>query len=148
MNEKEYFEVGERKNIPLRCPILNYCSRRAITIYFNSEYEKYDYGLSIEDALLKDGTLPKDFTSKRVDIQGEPPIWIRGNSHYYFEGMCPEVNLFDQMNSLIKEKACVSAEYDKEYREPKYRILKTQHYSECSEFNFFLFEQGSKYISP
>ncbi|MDM1044334.1 hypothetical protein HX004_10540 [Myroides sp. 1354] len=68
MNEKEYYQVGESKKLPLRCPILNYCSRRAITIYFNSDYEKYDYGLSIEEALLKDGTLPKDFVSKRIDI--------------------------------------------------------------------------------
>lgn len=147
MNEKEYYQVGESKKLPLRCPILNYCSRRAITIYFNSDYEKYDHGLSIEEALLKDGTLPKDFVSKRIDIQGEPPSWIKGNSNYHFEGMCPEVNLFDGMNSLIKEKACVSAEYDKYYNEPKHRILKTQHYSECSEFNFYAFEKGSKSVS-
>lgn len=147
MNQKEYYEIGEKKNLPLRCPILNYCSRRAITIYFNSDYEKYDSGLTVQEALLKDGTLPKDFDSKKINLQGEPPTWIKGNSNYHFDGMCPEVNLFDTMNSLFKNEACVSAEYDKYYSEPKYRVLKSQHYSECPEFNFYQFEKGRKNIS-
>ncbi len=146
MNQKEYYEIGENKNLPLRCPILNYCSRRAITIHFNSDYSKFDSDLTIEEALLKDGTLPKDFNYKKIGIQGEPPTWIKGNSSYRFDGMCPEVNLFDTMNSLFRGKACVSAEYDKYFNEPKHRVLKTQHYSQCPEFNSHIFEKGNKKV--
>ncbi|WP_228429995.1 HNH endonuclease [Chryseobacterium binzhouense] len=144
MNQKEYYEIGKKKNLPLRCPILNYCCRRALTIYFNSDYAKYNYELTVQEALLKDGTLPKDFESKKIDIQGEPPTWVKGDLNYHFDGMCPEVNLFDPMNSLFQGEACISAEYDKYYPEPKHRILKTKHYSECSEFNFHKFEKGKK----
>ncbi|MEK6452088.1 MULTISPECIES: HNH endonuclease signature motif containing protein [unclassified Myroides] len=144
MNEKEYFNIGDKKNLPLRCPILNYCSRRFITIYFNSDYAKYDSGLTMEEALLKDGTMPNDYLSKKIDLQGEPPTWIKGNSYYHYDGMCPEVNLFDSMNSLCKGEACTSAKYDKESNEPKRKILKTQHYSECPEFSLFMFENGKK----
>ncbi|ACU07548.1 HNH nuclease [Flavobacteriaceae bacterium 3519-10] len=147
MSQKEYYEIGKNKNLPIRCPILNYCSRRAFTIYFNSDYDKYDAGQNVQEALLKDGTLPSDFESKKIDIQGEAPTWIKGNSSYCFSGMCPEVNLFDAMNSLFKDEACVSAEYDKYYTEPKHRVLKTQHYSECPEFNFYNFEKGRKKVS-
>jgi hypothetical protein len=33
MDEKEYYKISEQKRLPLRCPILNYCTRRADTIY-------------------------------------------------------------------------------------------------------------------
>ena len=144
MNKEKYYKIGENKKLPLRCPILNYCCRRAVTIHHNSDYAKYDYGLTVEEALLKDGTLPQDFSSKKIEIQGEPPTWIKGNSHYHFDGMCPEVNLFDTMHGLFNGKACTSAEYDEDYDYPKSRILKTQHYSECSEFNWYKFEKSNK----
>jgi len=142
MDKKEYYEIGNTKNLPVRCPILNYCERRACTIYYNSEYAKYFPGLTKEEVLIKDGTLPSDFKRKMIEIQGERPIWIKGNSNYYFEGMCPEVNLFDNSHTLYPEQACVSAEYDDFFKHPKHRVLKTQHYSECAEFNKYRFEVG------
>ncbi|SDI41933.1 HNH endonuclease [Chryseobacterium taeanense] len=147
MNQQDYYEIGESKRLPLRCPILNYCSRRAVTIYFNSDYYKSNSDLTVEEALIKDGTLPQDFESKKIQIQGEPPSWIKGSCNYHFDGMCPEVNLFDNMNSLFKGVACISAEYDKYYPAPKHRVLKTQHYSKCSEFNWYMFERGRLKIS-
>ena len=144
MNKQEYYDIGISKNLPLRCPILNYCGRRACTIYYNSDYAKYDSELTMEQALLKDGTLPSDFSKNKIEIQGEPPTWIRGNSSYFFDGMCPEVNLFDSGNSLYPNLACVSAQYDKYYEDPKHRVIKYQHYSECTEFNKYLFESKIK----
>ncbi|MBF4471528.1 hypothetical protein [Flavobacterium sp. HJJ] len=38
--------------------------------------------------------MPKDFSVKKIDVQGEAPSWIDGNSFWCFDGMCPEVNLF------------------------------------------------------
>lgn len=144
MDQEEYYEVSKRSGLPLRCPILNYCARRAWTIYYNSDYDRYNPGLTVEEALLRDDTLPSDFSIKKIEVQGEPPSWIKGNSSYFFTGMCPEVNLFDSGNSLIRNQACVSAEYDKYYKDHKLRILKNQHYSECAEFNTYLFEQTIK----
>lgn len=142
MNQSEYYEIGNLKNLPLRCPILNYCRRRAWTIYFNSDYERFDSELTMEEALLKDGTLPIDFNKHKIEVQGEPPYWIKGNINYFFDGMCPEVNLFDPMNSLINNQACTSAEYDKDFKNTTVRILKTKHYSECAEFNKYIFDKA------
>jgi hypothetical protein len=140
MNQKQYYEISKEKDLPMRCPILNYCGRRACTIYHNSDYARFEPGLSMEVALLKDGTLPNDFKVKKIDIQGEPPTWIDGKSFWHFDGMCPEVNLFDSEHSLFPDQACVSAEYDDCFNPPKQRVLKTQHYSECPEFNKYVFE--------
>ena len=42
MKESEYYQISKENDLPLRCPILNYCSRRAWTIYLFSEYYKHD----------------------------------------------------------------------------------------------------------
>lgn len=148
MNQEQYFKIGTEKKLPLRCPILNYCSRRAYTIYYNSEFSKYKPGLTVEDALLKEGILPEDFKKKVIDIQGEPPSWIKGNSNSFFTGMCPEVNLFDSGHSLHPNLACVSAEYDEYYSHPKHRVIKCQHFSECPEFNKYLFDNPNAKRKP
>lgn len=144
MNKDEYFSIGQNKTLPLRCPILNYCTRRAYTIYYYSDYNQYDKHLGAIDALQKDGTLPIDFKDKQISLQGESPIWIRGNSHFYFSNTCPEINLFDGSNSLFKDVACTEGSYDKEYKTNKHHIIKCQHYSECPEFNHYLFEQKKR----
>jgi len=140
MNENEYFEISIKKDLPLRCPILNYCGRRACTIYLNSDYYKYSNGFTRDEVLINDGTLPEDYNEKKIDIQGESPTLLKSTNHYYFEGMCPEVNLFDSAHSMFQNQACVSAEYDKLNSEPKHKILKTKHFSECSEFNKYNYE--------
>lgn len=140
MNRKEYYEMGKKSSIPLRCPILNYCARRASTIYINSEYNKYSHGKDIEETLIKNGTLPADYIKNKIDVQGEPPEKIGGENSFYVSHMCPEVNLFDNSNSLFPGNACVEGDYDKERIYNKKQILKTQHYSECAEFNKYLFE--------
>lgn len=142
MNEKEYLDIGTKKRLPLRCPILNYCARRAYTIYFNSEYDKYSKGKNITDILKKAGDIPDDYEAKKIEFQGEAPSWIRGRNHFYFSDMCPEVNLFDKGNSLCSGVACTEGDYDIERRNKKINILKTKHYSECAEFNMYQYEQG------
>jgi hypothetical protein len=132
-------------------------ARRAFTIYYNSDYDKCGPRLNVEEALQKDGILPADFASNKIDIQGEQPEWTKGNTIYSFENVCPEVNLFDSMNSLVKEKACTSAVYDKLDSYQDFKILKNKHYSECTEFNWYLFKKNNlrsnstlkrKHISP
>lgn len=139
MDEKQYYQISEQKKLPLRCPILNYCSRRADTIYIFSDYNKRHPNEDGIDVLQREGVLLKDFREKQVHVQGEPTHMIKGNSNMYFSGACPEVNLFDGMNAMISKVACVEGDYDKYYKEPKTRVLKCQHYSECPEFNNYLF---------
>lgn len=146
MNSNDYYEISQRLNLPLRCPILNYCERRAATIYINSGYIKVDPTLSIDEALTRDGTLPEDFTKNKICIQGQAPTFIGGTNNYLLTGMCPEVNLFESSHSQIQDEACVSVEYDKYYKAPQKRVLKSQHFSECPEFNKYLFEKGKSHL--
>ena len=145
MNKEQYFEKSNEKQLPLRCPILNYCGRRIYTIYFNSEYNKYDSGLTVLESLQKRGEIPDDFETKKIDNQGESPTIIRGNSSLYCNNMCPEVNLFDNQHSLFTDVACIEGDYDNERRTiPKSTIIKCGHFSECPEFNMYLFEKSLK----
>jgi hypothetical protein len=141
MDEKAYFHISEQKRLPLRCPILNYCTRRADTIYILSDYNK-DYpnedGIGV---LQREGVLIHDFKQKQIHIQGESTQMSKGNSSMYFAGACPEVNLFDGANALISHVSCVSGDYDKYYKEPKTKVLKCQYYSECPEFSYYLFHE-------
>ena len=83
MNRQEYFEIGKKNSLPLRCPILNYCARRACTIYFNSDYARFSGGKSVAEALIGDGTLPNDYLKNKIDFQGEPTEWIGGRENFY-----------------------------------------------------------------
>lgn len=137
MDREEYFEISNQKKLPLRCPILNYCTRRADTIYMFSDYERFHPNEDGIQALQNGGAIPSDFMQKCIPVQGESTYLTKGTSSMYFSGACPEVNLFDGLNALISEVACVSGDYDKYYKEPKTRILKCQHYSECPEFGYY-----------
>lgn len=141
MNQEEYYRVSEDKNLPLRCPILNYCERRASTIYLTSDYSKYARGETPLEMLINDGVVPIDFDNKKIRIQGEIPSKIGGYSNFYMADMCPEVNLFESSHSLFKNTACTDGDYDKEREYNKKRVYKTQHFSRCTEFNFYTFEK-------
>ncbi len=140
MKDIEYYKRSKENDLPLRCPIINYCSRRAWTIYFFSEYSKYDPGLNMIQALQNAGEIPADYEEKQVIVQGESPTIVRGTGHYYFSNVCPEVNLFDHSNAMIPGRACTEGSYDKYYKGEKTRILKSQHFSNCAEFNKYLFD--------
>lgn len=142
MTEKEYYQVSTDNHLPHRCPILNYCSRRAWTIYLFSEYSKFEPLLDFIQALQKDGVIPNDFEQNQILLQGEQPSIIRGNDHFYFTNVCPEVNLFDDSNALIPDQACVEGTYDKHYKSNKKRAIKSQHFSKCAEFNKYVFDNG------
>lgn len=38
MNQSEYYDISRKNNCILRCPILDYCTGRAFTIYFFSDF--------------------------------------------------------------------------------------------------------------
>lgn len=142
MGEEEYYKISEEKELPLRCPILNYCPRRMWTIYLFSEYSKYSPGKNLLQALKADGTMPSDYEEKEIQLQGEGPSIQRGGTSWDFRDVCPEVNLFDTYNALMPGKACVAADYDKFRKTNQKRVTKTQHFSRCAEFNKYLFDEN------
>lgn len=141
MNKQEYFNKSRAQDLPNRCPILQYCSRRALTIYFLNRYHEDDPINNYALKLRKEGELPDDFEEKYIKMQGEPPGGSFGQEHGWFHDVCPEVNLFDTMNALgyFKGSACSSGTYDKEGK-PEYNIVEERHFSECLEFSTHLFE--------
>lgn len=140
MEEIEYYKLSKENDLPLRCPIINYCSRRALTVYLFSEYSKFEPSLNVIQALNRAGEIPNDFEDNSIMVQGVAPSIIRGSDHYYFSDVCPEVNLFDSFNSLIFGKACTKGQYDRDFKGEKKRVIKSQHFSECPEFNKYMFD--------
>lgn len=144
MDKSEYIKISQNSGLPSRCPILQYCKRRAWTIYFLNEYDKNDPHDNYVLKLKKEGDIPDDFEEKAISIQGESPGGSIGNGNGWFHDLCPEVNLFDTMNAFgyFKGTACSSGSYDNE-NNPKARIDSVRHFSECAEFSHHLFEHKS-----
>ena len=150
MDKDEYYKIGASHKLPKRCPILNYCTRRALTIYFFSDHSRNDPENDVVRALQKEGSLPSDFNEKKVQLQGESPIWSKGSNLGYYYNMCPEVNLFDDENSLpfAQGVASVAGDWDKERSTNRFINYKNQHYSECSEFSKYQFDYKLPRQSP
>lgn len=145
MNQEEYYKQSEDKGLPSRCPILNRCERRAWTMYFNS-YLESDPNVNVHDFLIKNGDLPAVFKHNHIQLQGEGPMMNRGESHYFYNHFCPEVNLFDDSHRLLgqRELASSKGEWDSYYEKDKHRALEFKHYSNCAEFSFHTYNESNK----
>ncbi|GAB1404459.1 hypothetical protein MASR1M74_16380 [Lentimicrobium sp.] len=140
MDKIAYFKISDRLKLPYRCPILDICERRFLSIYFNSYSDTDPKGKYI-DCLLNKGIINKDSVENTIDIKGEEPSCIRGNTIKAFNNFCPEVNLFDDYHAFpfAQGTASVSGEWD-EFRQKghEFKTYKFGHFSECPEFNVFL----------
>lgn len=136
MNKSEYFNISEKKKLPLRCPILNVCERKAMSVFYLSYMDMAKS--SIYETLKDAKEIPNDFEKIMIPVQGESPTMIKGNSSAYYCNFCPEVSLFDSTHrwSGMGEVACVSASYDKYWGDNNTRCEETKHYSECSEYAY------------
>lgn len=142
MNEKEYFKISEQKKLPARCPILEYCTRRAYTIYFLNECTGGE-NKSIIEILQKNNLLRSDFDEKSIELTGEIPSYINGKNYKVYENFCPEMNLFDSSGFRYSRKtASISGEWD-DLRNDKFKNLDFRHYSECAEFSKVHFEKNT-----
>jgi hypothetical protein len=144
MDKNQYYQKSKELGMQLRCPILDRCSRRAMTIYYFSFSEvTKPNNVNYKDFLISKGQLDEDFNEKAIDLQGESPQIISGNSSYFFSDVCPEVNLFDKAHGIgiANGIACISGSWDKYNLEPKDRIHECRHYSECPEFNKFEYDR-------
>ena len=150
MNRIEYFGVSNQKGLQPHCPILTYCSRRAETIYLFSEYknDKRPEDNDCYDTLIRIGVLPNNFLKNQILTHGESPTIIRGRDYFSFHDCCPEINLFESSHSLIRDIACTDGSYDEAIKYNKLKVNNCQHYSECPEFSYFMFNkktgQGKK----
>lgn len=122
-NTKDYFEVSERRGLPLRCPILQRCQRRAHTIADAN-------GWPFTDAERLAGLQPPV-----LDSIGESAGRLGGENNFISSRQCPEVILFETSVALpgFSGKPTVSGEYDK-YLSPQFKIIETGHFSQCAEF--------------
>jgi hypothetical protein len=145
MNKEEYYKISIGKKLPLRCPILNTCQRRALTIYFFSHKENGN--VNWEKILDSRGELSDNYQKQKVEIQGETASIIGpGNNFFYFENTCPEVPLFDDSNrpSCVEQTPCIRGEWDNFRDSKKFHNLEEKHFSECAEFNFWNFKKSKK----
>lgn len=136
MDKIEYFKISQEKGLSSRCPLLDFCQRRAQTVYFFNEYYKIHPTKSILEALLFEGDVGSDYIDNEIKMSGELPMISNGKTNGHFLNVCPEVNLFDPINSLNLFKGTASTEgtWDTE-ENPKFRIFDEKHYSECLEFS-------------
>lgn len=120
---------------------MDYCSRRAQTVYFFSDYKEENQSNDIITTLLNAGELRSDYLENEIKMNGEVPGILKGPGYGHFYNMCPEVNLFDSDNSIeyFSKTACSEGTWEKEEK-PQFKIIEVKHYSECSEFSKHFFE--------
>jgi len=141
MDKNKYLEISNNKNLPLRCPILDRCERRAWTIYMFS-YLEADSQNNMLSCLKSNNEIDEDFEEKKVKLVGESPGIMKSSGIFSFHDVCPEVNLFDNSHSIsyASKTACISGDWDKLRDKEKFIPREYRHFSECPEFNKFSFE--------
>ncbi len=145
MNKDDYYKISKDQKLPLRCPILNTCQRRASTIYlFSYRNEKYIPWETVLDNL---GELSESYRKDKVEIQGEAPEIMGGGANFFFfEHTCPEVPLFDTTHKpwCMERSPCVKGEWDNFRDNEKFKNLEEKHYSECAEFGLWNYSKKKK----
>lgn len=119
----DYFEISARLQLPMRCPILDRCVRRAETIALANNWPLEDAGRRVQ---LKE---------PYVDSIGESAYQIGGSTSFGSGGQCPEVNLFEPTVALpgFSGHPTTKGYYDK-YMNPQFGITETGHFSRCAEY--------------
>jgi hypothetical protein len=146
MKKEKYIDLSFKRKLPGRCPIFEYCERRAMTIYLFSEYSKENHSNNIIKTLENANEIPTDFKENYIKMIGDSPEILRGIGHGYFSNACPEINLFEKSNSLgmAQGNSCTSGNWEKERKE-YFEPTEFKHYSECSEFSNHLYENNFSY---
>jgi|RifOxyD3_1024039.scaffolds.fasta_scaffold04039_4 hypothetical protein len=131
ITKDEYCKISSKRGLPFRCPVLNNCMRRANTILFFSYYDK----IGIKDPiayLISAGELTNDFRNNYLPETCEASSCSKSKDVFYFNNVCPEVNLFDDTHAppFAQGIACISGSHiDRTTKLNKFR-----HYSECPEY--------------
>lgn len=80
--KQDYFDVAERLGLPKRCPVFEWCERRADTV---AVFNELDFEVAKKSVNLKEPIV------KRI---GESAGRIGGPNYYSCSGLCPEVFSF------------------------------------------------------
>lgn len=145
IDQLKYLEISNQAKLHPRCPILNYCARRAYTIYFFSEYSQEALGRNVFETLKAAGQIPNDFEKNMIQIQGEQVTWSKSANLIYYNNTCPEVNLFDSDNALpfASNTASNSGDWDDFRDTDKFKPTTYRHYSQCGEYCAQVFEKAT-----
>lgn len=121
--KQDYFDVAERLGLPKRCPVFEWCERRADTV---AVFNELDFEVAKKWVNLKEPIV------KRI---GESAGRIGGPNYYSCSGLCPEVSLFEQTLALpgYAGYPATRGNYDKDLN-PHFELLETGHYTECAEY--------------
>lgn len=139
MNEQEYFKKSFQKKLPSRCPILDYCTRRAYTLYFLGEY-RGGQNKSVIKILQENDILKQDFNENAVELSGEIPEFLNGKNYKEYSNFCPEVNLFDSVAfKPAIGTASISGKWE-DSKENQFENKNYRHYSECAEFSRYHYQ--------
>ncbi|WP_308873592.1 TIGR02391 family protein [Thiothrix subterranea] len=136
----KYQEISRTKGLPPICPIRDFCQRRAKTLFhFTYAHTKNNNYAKLEGKLID--------TTKKINEAGTPFEHYSNNRDLrYFYNACPEVNLFDDGYSLVRNYAISSGTWDKGC--PDFHTLTYKHFSTCTEYNQFTYMQTSPEKMP
>jgi ribosomal protein S21 len=148
MTEKEYFAKSKKQRLPLRCPIIGKCERYALTVLYLSELNIHGKGRTLEDKLRSWGYLADNYEKEKIHQVGEPFVFSKSQNTCSISKACPEVSLFnnDMIFGFFPKKAITEGYWDNFWRDDrfeedgKFDVEKTGHYSECSEFSQYHYE--------
>lgn len=143
MTEEQYYQISKREELPEKCPLIGKCERYALTILYLTEFNIYGKGKTVEDILINEGLLPEEYKEKKVNQIGEPFSFRKSENTCDIQNACPEVSLFFNglIYGFIPQKGIVSGFWDNFWKDKKFRVEKTGHFSKCREFSQYIFER-------
>ena len=133
MKAEDYFQLSRKRKVPMRCPILNRCARRAFTLHQYGHHRPGASEVSFSKELIREGVLPSDFDATCIHLCGETPSFSRDSDNVEYCNLCPEVNLFDLNFALpfASGTASASGEWDKVQG---LHSTVERHFTECPEY--------------
>jgi hypothetical protein len=132
--KRDYFALSREQALATRCPLLERCERRSLTIGLSRNWP---------------GAPPAPQPKEPVVTAIEFPSYVGGAKNFFVQHLCPEVSLFEPEETLpgMSGYPTTSGQYDF-YMSPKYEIIDTGHFSECPEFVAALEGIARSSISP
>ncbi|BBC24942.1 hypothetical protein [Pseudanabaena sp. ABRG5-3] len=137
MDKLTYLRQSQELNLPPRCPLVGYCERWALSIYFNTYYKQNKETFRNREAvfeLLKNyNEVKSDFTDKKIQLHGESLYNQSGIKGTFSQNFCPEIALFDDEHRpfILPKEAIASYSWTDE---DGLRFIEHKHFSECLEF--------------
>ncbi|MBP6431193.1 MAG: HNH endonuclease [Ferruginibacter sp.] len=137
MTKQEYYDISDKRKVPLRCPCLNKCSRYKFTAFFIGSDCLNLKSNSFEDKMKEMNLLEANEEISKLLVAGESTTFIGGGDSFYINNGCPEFFLHEHEHKIlgIPNFATHQLSYDKHYRSnDKFKPGESRHYTECPEY--------------